>query len=100
MNKFEQFWGYLVNKILRHQVPLSTLIPHTDEYMCSVEGQEDKILHESFKQLCYQTGKMIYNIKAKIDAAIQDHNRAYIRLNENFKRYMNQWETLGTDFYQ
>ena len=68
--------------------------------MCSIEGEEDKILHEPFKQLCYQTGKTIYNIKADIDAAIEDHNRAYTRLNKNFKEYMNQWETLGTDFYQ
>ena len=78
----------------------NSLVPHADEYMCSVEGEEEKILHEPFKQLCYQTGKIIYNIKVETDASIKDHNRAYIRLNENFKRYMNQWETLGTDFYQ
>ena len=46
------------------------------------------------------SGKNIHNIKIEINAAIEDHNRAYTRLNENFRRYINQWETLGIDFYE
>ena len=68
--------------------------------MCDVSDDQDNILREPFKHMCYHTGKTIYDIKTDFNDTADDHAEAYMELNRNMKRYLNQWETLGDDFYQ
>ncbi len=74
--------------------------------MCDM--QDDKIvtypapsiLHGVFENLCYETGKTLYEIKTDFSAAVQEHTAAYTALNNNMRQYMDHWQELGEDFFE
>lgn len=71
----------------------------SDLEACSTHGYNN-FLSKRITNLCYYTGKMIFDTKQNFSTAIELYLAAYTKLTHKMKDYKTDWETLGDDFYE
>ncbi len=64
-----------------------------------IESDESHRLQDLVRQVCYRTARTLHRVRTNFSAAAQSHVTAYRDLTESMRDFMNQWETLGEDFY-
>ena len=53
-----------------------------------------------FMQACYQTGRLLYEMRVNFTARVDEYIEAYNTLSSELKTYKNNFEAVSKDFYR
>ncbi len=79
---------------------LIVLFNISDLEMCVIDDRPNGTFTEAIGNLCYHTGKTMYEVKKHFSEAVKEYVATYTALNENLRDYKKQWDTLGDNFYE